>query len=238
MVLLSVDKQQDSHQHHSCSLARRSKIVLGSARTGLIFTRIQEGAQPGGLTQPQPGQTEPGIPYHVPSCWVPGGRGGAAGTLSQFGSWRWRSWKATLRVVRFMFCFLLFCTVVVPVPSVCCSVKLPISRPTSFCLFLSILLRTVAGGGAAVWHFCCRLQLNQNKNPRKNFLMPIKNYMETDFESQFDGTNSKNSCQTPITVCRMFVLCLENLHETNSYFTALFSLLVSTLQSPKTLAKA
>ena len=25
-------------------------IVLGLARTGLIFTRIQEGAQPGGLT--------------------------------------------------------------------------------------------------------------------------------------------------------------------------------------------
>jgi len=46
--------------------------VLGLARTGLIFTRIQEGAQPGGLTQPQPGQTESGIPYHVPSCWVLG----------------------------------------------------------------------------------------------------------------------------------------------------------------------
>jgi len=44
--------------------------ILGSARTGLIFTRNQEGAQPGGLTQPQPGQTEPGIPYHVPSRWV------------------------------------------------------------------------------------------------------------------------------------------------------------------------
>ena len=42
--------------------------VLGSARTGLIFTRSQEGTQPGGLTQP--GQTEQGIPYHVPSCWV------------------------------------------------------------------------------------------------------------------------------------------------------------------------
>jgi len=52
--------------------------VLGSARIGLIFTRIQEGAQPGGLTQPQTGQTEPGIPYHVPSCWVPGGVEGAA----------------------------------------------------------------------------------------------------------------------------------------------------------------
>jgi len=50
--------------------------VLGLARTGLIFSRIQEGAQLAGLTQPQPGQTEPGIPYHVPSFGVP--VGGAA----------------------------------------------------------------------------------------------------------------------------------------------------------------
>jgi len=46
-------------------------FVLGLARTRLIFTRIQEGTQLGRLTQP--GQTEQGIPYHVPSCWVPGG---------------------------------------------------------------------------------------------------------------------------------------------------------------------
>jgi len=42
--------------------------VLCLARTGLIFTSIQEGAQQGWLTPP--GQAEPGIPYHVPSCWV------------------------------------------------------------------------------------------------------------------------------------------------------------------------
>jgi len=42
--------------------------VLGWARTGLIFTRNQEGTQLGGVTQP--GQTEQGIPYHVVSCWV------------------------------------------------------------------------------------------------------------------------------------------------------------------------
>jgi len=45
-----------------------SNSVLASARTGLIFIRIQEGTQPGGLTQP--GQTEQGIPYHVLSCCV------------------------------------------------------------------------------------------------------------------------------------------------------------------------
>jgi len=54
--------------------------------------------------------------------------------------------------------FLLICIVVVPVPSVCCSVKLPLSRPTGFCLFLFILLRMPAGGGVATWHFCCRQQ--------------------------------------------------------------------------------
>ena len=117
--------------------------------TGLIFTGIQEGAQPGGLTPP--GQTEQGIPYHVPLCWVPVGGSGAAGTHSRLGSTqRQQSWRAALWVVRFMLCFLLICIFVVPVPFVCCSVKLPLSRPTSFCLFLSILLRTPARGGAAV----------------------------------------------------------------------------------------
>ena len=48
--------------------------ILGLARTGLIFTAIQEGTQPGRLTPP--GQTEQGIPYHAPSCWVQVGRAG------------------------------------------------------------------------------------------------------------------------------------------------------------------
>ena len=94
--------------------------VLGSARTGLIFTRIQEGAQPGGLTQPQPGQTEPGIPHHVPSCWVPvrgvarwelsrGSGGHSGGAVRESGS-----------VLRALFCGFVLCNplfyiVVVPV---------------------------------------------------------------------------------------------------------------------------
>jgi len=43
--------------------------ILGSDRTGLVFTRSQEGTQPGGLTQAD--QTEQGILYQVPSCFVP-----------------------------------------------------------------------------------------------------------------------------------------------------------------------
>jgi len=54
------------------SMASRARDgVLGSARTGLVFTRSQEGTDPGGLTQP--GQTEQGILYRVPPCWGPVG---------------------------------------------------------------------------------------------------------------------------------------------------------------------
>jgi len=88
-----------------------------------------------------------------------GGGCGAVGTRSQLGSSRRRSCPGE-RVCCASMCriFLLICIVVVTVPSVRCSVKLPLSRPTSFCLFLSILLRTAAGGGTAAWRFCCRLQ--------------------------------------------------------------------------------
>jgi len=44
----------------------------------------------------------------------------------------------------------------VTVPFVCCSVKLPLSQPMSFCFFLSILLLTPAGGRgdrATAWSF-------------------------------------------------------------------------------------
>jgi len=141
--------------------------VLGSARTGLIFTGIQEGAQLGGLTQPQPGQTEPGIPYHVPHA---GFRWGGAGRRELSRGWGGHSGgsvRESRSVLRALFCWFvlcipLFCIAVVIVPFAYCSVKLPLSRPTGFCLFLSILLRTPAGGGAAAWRFCCRLQPNLN----------------------------------------------------------------------------
>jgi len=58
--------------------------VLGLARTGLIFTGIQEGTQPGGLTPP--GQTKQGIPYHVLSCWVLVGGSWVAETHSRLRS--------------------------------------------------------------------------------------------------------------------------------------------------------
>jgi len=132
---------------------------LGLARTELIFTGIQKGAQPGGLTQPQPGQTEPGIPYHVPSCWVP--VGGVARRELTCGSGE-RS-AGPVRESGFVLqsvlsCFLLICIVVFPVPFVCCSVKLPLSRPTSFLPVYFHSPPHCRGGGAAAWLFCCRRQ--------------------------------------------------------------------------------
>jgi len=151
-------------------------FVLGSARTGLIFTRIHEGTQPGRLTRP--GQTEQGIPYHVPPCCVLGGGSWAAGSQSRLGSvWRRRAVRVTICVLQFCFVFyiLLIGIIVVTVPFFCCSVKLPLSRPTSFCLFLSILLRTPAGRGAATWHFCCQPQPNYNTIQLKNVLHRLSN---------------------------------------------------------------
>jgi len=54
--------------------------------------------------------------------------------------------RAAVWVVRFMSCFLLICIVIVPVPSVCCSVKLSLSQPTSF-LPLSFHSPPHASGG-------------------------------------------------------------------------------------------
>jgi len=62
------------------------------------------------------------------------------------------------------------CVVLSPYLYCCCScsllfavsVKLPLSQPTSFCLLLSILLYTPAGGGAALWSFCCQPHTNHS----------------------------------------------------------------------------
>ena len=87
--------------------------------------------------------------FHTMCCNAGVWLGGAAEAGRE--SWLWSTW----RVVRVVLCVLLFCFVYPPYLyhccscSLCCSVKLPLSRPTSFCLFLSILLRTLVGGGTA-----------------------------------------------------------------------------------------
>jgi len=82
----------------------------------------------GGLTPP--GQTEQGIPYHVPPYWVPvGGSGEPELTHGSGARAPVRSGRAALWVVRFVLCFPLSGVAAVPVPSVRCSVTLPLPPP-------------------------------------------------------------------------------------------------------------
>jgi len=79
--------------------------------------------------------------YSIP-CAVMLGSGGGGGVARQelthgSGGHSGSSVRESGSVLRALFCGFvlcnpLFCIVVVPVPLVCCSVKLPLSRPTSF----------------------------------------------------------------------------------------------------------
>jgi len=139
-------------------------FVLGSARTGLIFTRIQEGTQPGGLTQP--GQTEQGIPYHVPSCWVPVG-----GELEGGNSVVARERTAVTAAVgesgsvRFccLFCvFSLSVSLLLLFPLFAVLLNCPYPDPPVSAYFFPFSSAPQRGGGAATWRFCCRPQPNYN----------------------------------------------------------------------------
>jgi len=73
-----------------------------------------------------------------------GGGGSAAGTHSWLGRAQWRLGPRERFCSAGLFCiFPFFCIIVVTVPFVCCSVKLPLSRPTSFCR-VALLLPTAA----------------------------------------------------------------------------------------------
>ena len=134
--------------------------VLGLARTGLIFAGLQEGAQPGGGGWPHLAKQSPifhTIWRHAGFRWVGGGTAEGDARLGGSGAGAVRESGCLGRVVRCCV-FSLSVSLLFLFPSICCSVKLPLSRPTGFCLFLFILLRTPAGGGAAAWCFCCRRQ--------------------------------------------------------------------------------
>jgi len=79
--------------------------------------------------------------YSIPCAVTLGSGGGGAAAGGRRGGNSLAAWeraapvlseRAGLWVVRFVWCFLLICVIVVPVPFVCCSVKLPLSQPTSF----------------------------------------------------------------------------------------------------------
>jgi len=114
--------------------------VLGSARTGLIFTGIQEGT-PGRGTA---GRADPTWPnragYSIPCAVMLGSGWGKLGGGNSLAAREGRAAVRSERAVLFcwlcsagLFCvFPFFCIIVVPVPFVCCSVKLPLSRHTGF----------------------------------------------------------------------------------------------------------
>jgi len=132
----------------------------GFGQDRVNFHRTPGRSTAGGWGLTPPDQTEPArysIPCDVTLGSGEGAQRGRDGLAAREGAAPVLSGRAGL-LCEFVSYFLLICIVVVPVPSVCCSVKLPLSRPTSFCLFLFILLRTPAGGGAATWRFCCRRQ--------------------------------------------------------------------------------
>jgi len=148
-------------------------VIIISPCPGFAQDRVNFHQNPGRDTAEQADPTWPNrAGYSIPHAVMLGscGGSGSAGTHSWLGSeQRWRFGRAALWVVRFVLFFLLICIIVVPVPFVCCSVKLPLSRPTSFCLFLSILLCTPAEGGVATWCFCCQPQPNHNTALKLDF---------------------------------------------------------------------
>jgi len=106
---------------------------LDSDRTGFIITRSQEGTQLGGLTQP--GRTEHGIRYHVPPCWALAGElARKKGVVTQERAGH-QAVSVALCISLFLFYIILISIVVVTVCFICCSVKVPLSSPTSFLSF-------------------------------------------------------------------------------------------------------
>jgi len=85
----------------------------GFGQDRVNFHRTPGRGTAGGWGLTPPGQTEPGIPYHVPSHWVPVG-GAARRELSLVARERAAPVRSE-RVGLFLSCFLLICTVVVPV---------------------------------------------------------------------------------------------------------------------------
>jgi len=134
--------------------------VLGLARTGLIFTGLQKGAQPGGLTPTRPNRAG----YSIPCAVMLGSSGGSCGvgTLSRLRRAQRRFGPRERFCSAGLFCVFPFSvSLLLLFPLFAVLLNCPYPDPPVFCLFLSVLLRTPVRGGAAAWHFCCRLQPNQ-----------------------------------------------------------------------------
>ena len=107
----------------------RVRLCPGFGQDRVNFHQNPGRGTAGWVTQPQPGQTEPGIPYHVPSCWVPVG-----GIHSRLGSAGAGPVQESGSLGRAVCCcvFSLSVSLLLLFPLFCCSVKLALSRPSGF----------------------------------------------------------------------------------------------------------
>jgi len=154
-----------------CSLHLMLSFLVSSC-PGFGPDRVNFHQNPGRDTARRADPTWPNrVGYSIPWAVMLGSGGGELGEWNSFTAReRWRRFgRAALWVVQFVLCILLICIAVVTAPFACCSVKLPLSRPTRFCLFPSILLCTPTGGGAAAWRFCCQPQPNHNSSRSPSF---------------------------------------------------------------------
>jgi len=98
--------------------------------------------------------------YSIPCAAMLGSGGGTRGSGARGGSREER-----LSVFCGLCCvFPLPVSLLLLFPLFAVLLNCPYPDPPVFAYFLSILLCTPAGGGAAAWHFCCRPQPNYNTN--------------------------------------------------------------------------
>jgi len=137
------------------------EVFVYTSRPGFGQDRVNSHQKPGADTArpSDPNRSNKwDIPYHVLSCSVPGG-GASWGQGSLGSGTRELTGHQAVRVAPCILLFVLYILsvgIVVTVCFLCCSVKLLLSRLTSFCLFLSILIPTPAGGRgnrAMAWPF-------------------------------------------------------------------------------------
>ena len=140
----------------------------GFGQDRVNFHRTPRRGTAGGWGLTPPGQTEPGVPYPVTSHWVPLGgvaqrepsRGSGlcgAGAVRESGSVFSRVFSLSVSLL-FLF------------PSVCCSVKLPLSRPAGFLpVFFPFSSAPQRGEGRPCGAFVASGSRNQN-NLTPNFL--------------------------------------------------------------------
>jgi len=106
--------------------------------------------------------------YSIPCAIMLGSVGGERGGGNSLAAWE-RTLAAVMEsgsvVQSVLFCVFplsVSLLLLLPLFAVLLNCSYPDPQPTVFCLFLSILLHTTAGGGVATWRFCCRPQPHHN----------------------------------------------------------------------------